>query len=172
MLILRCQIFNLFVGLEDSISGSESSSDEDDSADSDTVNTLVNKAKPRSRSISPGSGSRAAPQTALTWFHSPPATQIAVYKALYPDPKDASSYLSGLRDMQRTTENGRTWAMFMVAGGHFAGAVVRVSKADEEEEDEATNKKKKLKKPKPDTEVLRHKTFHRYTSLYPFYFVI
>lgn len=56
--------------------------------------------------------------------------------------------------------------MFMVAGGHFAGAVVRVSKPEEEDEieDEGSTKKKKPKKPKPDTEVLKHKTFHRYTS--------
>lgn len=57
--------------------------------------------------------------------------------------------------------------MFMVAGGHFAGAIVRVSKpqdeADEEQE-ETSGKKRKQKKPKPDTEVLKHKTFHRYTS--------
>lgn len=58
--------------------------------------------------------------------------------------------------------------MFMVAGGHFAGAVVRVSKEEEEvikeDENAAGKKKKKPKKPKPDTEVLVHKTFHRYTS--------
>jgi len=68
--------------------------------------------------------------------------------------------------MQAGGEEGRTWAMFMVAGGHFAGAVVRVSRPDEDEEkeDEARSKKKKPKRPKPDTEVLNHKTFHRYTS--------
>jgi hypothetical protein len=69
--------------------------------------------------------------------------------------------------MQQVVEDGRKWAMFMVAGGHFAGAVVRVSKAEEDEEpvDEGSaKKKKKPKKPKPDTEVLNHKTFHRYTS--------
>ena len=56
--------------------------------------------------------------------------------------------------------------MFMVAGGHFAAAIVRVSSPpeDEEAEDATAKKKRKLKQPKPDTEVLRHKTFHRYTS--------
>lgn len=53
--------------------------------------------------------------------------------------------------------------MFMVAGGHFAGAVVRVSR-DPDEDDEPSAKSKKQRKPKPDTEVLLHKTFHRYTS--------
>ena len=60
--------------------------------------------------------------------------------------------------------------MFMVAGGHFAGALVQVSQPKDEEEeahvegDTGKGRKKKLKKPKLETEVLRHKTFHRYTS--------
>lgn len=57
--------------------------------------------------------------------------------------------------------------MFMVAGGHFAGAVVRVSKEEDEAvnvDDDVVGKKKRPKKLKPDTEVLKHKTFHRYTS--------
>ena len=67
--------------------------------------------------------------------------------------------------MQRGGEGGRTWALFMVAGGHFAGAVVRVKRPDSEvDEDPAPTKKGKQKKPKPDIEVLEHKTFHRYTS--------
>jgi len=55
--------------------------------------------------------------------------------------------------------------MFMLAGGHFAGTVVRVSPSDNEDEQPQGATKKKPKRPKPDTEVLRHKTFHRYTSL-------
>jgi hypothetical protein len=62
------------------------------------------------------------------------------------------------------TPLGRKWAMFMTAGGHFAGIVVRVSKPEVEEESSKTAKQRKLKKPEPDTEVLLHKTFHRYTS--------
>jgi Bacteroidetes VLRF1 release factor len=60
--------------------------------------------------------------------------------------------------------SGRKWAMFMTAGGHFAGVIVRVSKPEVEEESSKTAKQRRLKKPVPDTEVLRHKTFHRYTS--------
>ena len=52
--------------------------------------------------------------------------------------------------------------MFMVAGGHFAGVVVRVSRSSEIVED--TVQKGKQKKPVPEMEILRHKTFHRYTS--------
>lgn len=155
----------MVLGLEDSISGSASSSDEDNSGESDAVNSLVNKAKRRARSPSPDTASPLVPQTALAWFHSPPSTQIGIYKALFPDPKDVSSYLSELHDMQISAEDGRTWALFMVAGGHFAGAVVRVSRPDDgDEEGDLNAKRKKQKKPKPDIEVLRHKTFHRYTS--------
>lgn len=67
--------------------------------------------------------------------------------------------------MQNGGHDGRTWAMFMVAGGHFAGAIVRVSTPDQNDEADDIKTKKTLKH---DTEVLRHKTFHRYTSLCTF----
>lgn len=157
--------FHTSSGLEDSISGSASSSDESGSGSSDAVNNLTRKARKLARSPSPNSGPRNLPQTALAWFHSPPDTQIGVYRALFPSGSDAATYLSELKNMQTRIENGRTWAMFMVAGGHFAGAIVRVSRPeDEEEQDPESNKRKKPKKPKPETEVLEHKTFHRYTS--------
>lgn len=80
--------------------------------------------------------------------------------------------------MQDGGEEGRQWAVFMTAGGHFAGAVIRVSKSIEEKTAEAAEtaaaasaapkKKPKASKapPKPAffLEVIRHKTFHRYTS--------
>lgn len=127
----------------------------------------MSKTKRVALSPSPTSGSRTVPQTALAWFHSPPNTQIGVYKALFASKLPATLQLPELRQMQQVVDGGRKWAMFMVAGGHFAGAVVRVSKPDEDEENEdngTVKKKKKPKKPKPDTEVLKHKTFHRYTS--------
>ncbi|TFK39410.1 hypothetical protein BDQ12DRAFT_681737 [Crucibulum laeve] len=152
--------------LEDSISGSASSSDEDESSESDAVKILMKKTKRlTTRSTSPES-TRQAPQTALTWFHSPPSTQIGVYRALFPLGTEADSYLQELKNLQQSTPEGRTWALFMTAGGHFAGALVRVSRAedDEEPEEEGVRKKKKQKKPKPEIEVLKHKTFHRYTT--------
>ena len=156
------------------MSGSASSSeddDEDDGQDSDDaddpVAALVDKTKRKLMLLETsddGDASRpagAGPATAQTWFHSPPSTQIGVYRALFSQPVDR--HLDELREMQQARE--RKWALFMVAGGHFAGAVVRVSRSDaEEEEEEEGGKKKKKKKPRQDTEVLRHKTFHRYTS--------
>lgn len=71
--------------------------------------------------------------------------------------------------MQERVEGGRKWAMFMVAGGHFAGAVVQVSRPAEEQDLPAKAKAKaktKPPKPKPETLILQHKTFHRYTSKY------
>lgn len=147
--------------LEDSLSGSESSSDEGTESDSerDAVSTLISKHKTRT-STSPDSSARRIPRTALSWFHSPPSTQIGVYRTLFPHDTPEDSYLEALKDIQTPISGGRRWAMFMVAGGHFAGAVVRVSKAGQEDEVQP----KKQKKPVLDTEVLRHKTFHRYTS--------
>jgi hypothetical protein len=150
--------------LEDSISGSASSEDEGASEDLDTVNALVNKTRRLARSPSPEYGLRRSPQTALAWFHSPPSTQIGIYRALFLHPKDTSSYLSDLKDMQTSVQGGRTWAMFMVAGGHFAGAVVRVSRPDLEDEEDGMKARRRPKRPRPDVEVLQHKTFHRYTS--------
>ncbi|KAF8630737.1 hypothetical protein AX17_005332 [Amanita inopinata Kibby_2008] len=169
--------------LEDSLSGSASSSSEGDSDngsnESDRVNALVNKTKRllRPRSTSPLDERRNAPLTALTWFHSPPSTQIGVYRALFSvetDPR-GDAYLEELKKVQRGKESvgdgdGRTWALFMVAGGHFAGAIVRVSrpeeddKGDEQEGGKGKKKHKAHKAQKPDTEVLRSKTFHRYTT--------
>lgn len=162
--------------LEDSLSGSASDDDDDDDSDDnddgkadtkDAVNTLLQKQRALACSRSPSpTAPRGPPQTALAWFHSPPSTQLGVYKALFPSRPNA--HLDALREMQAPVRGGRTWALFMVAGGHFAGAVVRVSPPEEDEDDDdSPAKRKKQKKQKPDTEVLLHKTFHRYTSASP-----
>ncbi|KAF8196726.1 hypothetical protein K438DRAFT_1718384 [Mycena galopus ATCC 62051] len=154
------EFLKLVDGLEDSISGSASEDSDSDDSD-DAVDALVSKAKRKARSRSPSQGPKLAPQTALAWFHSPPATQLGIYKAVFDSGVHQADYLSELKNIQ-TGE--RTWAMFMVAGGHFAGAIVRVSRGPEEDDNEEPQKKKKPKKQRPDTEVLKHKTFHRYTT--------
>ncbi|TFK74918.1 hypothetical protein BDN72DRAFT_758896 [Pluteus cervinus] len=151
----------LMDGLEDSLSGSASSDEDEGSNDSDTVNTLVKRVKRLNRSPSPSPEAGRGPQTALAWFHCPPSTQYGIYKAVLPSGTDSSDYISELRELQKRETHGRLWAIFMVAGGHFAGAVVRVSKPSVEEEEV---KSKKPKKPKPEVEILKHKTFHRYTT--------
>ncbi|PSR90572.1 hypothetical protein PHLCEN_2v4865 [Hermanssonia centrifuga] len=168
----EAQFAQLVDGLEDSISGSESSSDSDVDSD-DAVSALVHKTKRLHRPTKSDdeSPSSTGPNTPLIWFHSPPSTQLGIYKVLYPtyvlSQHSPQEYLEALKAMQSRIEGeGRTWALFMVAGGHFAGAVVRVQRPedDEETEDGKAGKKGKQKKTKPDTEVLKHKTFHRYTT--------
>lgn len=165
MLYTLCGPTNIYnsAGLDDSISGSASESESDDS---DAVAALVDKTRKLGRSPSPDSTTTPAiPQTPLAWFHSPPSTQIGVYKTLFPSAVPTSSYLDELKDMQEAIPNGRTWALFMTAGGHFAGAIVRVSRPSGTGEIELT-KKGKPKKPVTDIEILKHKTFHRYTSMF------
>lgn len=149
-------------GLEDSLSGSASSDESSD--ESDTVNVLLSKINHTSISNFTEDSTSRAPLTAVTWFHSPPSTQIGIYRMLFPLDTPPSAYLSELRGMQCVVEEGRKWAMFMVAGGHFAGAVVRVGRIADEEDEVLQTRKRKPPKPKPETEVLKHKTFHRYTS--------
>ncbi|KAG2129227.1 uncharacterized protein EDB93DRAFT_1234588 [Suillus bovinus] len=149
-------------GLEDSLSGSASSDESSDN--SDAVKVLVKKIKRRSRSPS-HSEERQIPLTALTWFHSPPSTQFGVYRMLFPMDTPASSYLAELKTIQERVKGGRKWAMFMVAGGHFAGAIVEVSRPVEDQDPTTSAKtKKKPPKPKSETSILKHKTFHRYTT--------
>ncbi|KAG1804509.1 uncharacterized protein BJ212DRAFT_1393488 [Suillus subaureus] len=149
-------------GLEDSISGSASSDESSD--DSDAVKALVSKIKRTSRSPSP-SEERKTPLTAVSWFHSPPSTQIGVYRMLFPIDTPPPLYLAELKSIQERVKGGRKWAMFMVAGGHFAGAIVEVSRPAENQDSTVSAKsKKKPPKPKPETSILKHKTFHRYTT--------
>ncbi|KAK7056226.1 hypothetical protein VNI00_002778 [Paramarasmius palmivorus] len=154
----------LLDGLEDSISGSESSNDSEGSSDSDAIVSLLNKHRVTSRPDSPTTSTPSVPQSAIAWFHSPPSTQIGVYRTVFPRSTPKTEYLPALKALQHKTPDGRKWAMFMVAGGHFAGAVIRVSRPEVEEEEEQGRSKKKPKGPPPNNEVLRHKTFHRYTT--------
>jgi len=76
---------------------------------------------------------------------------------------EQDEYASELKSMQESKPEGRLWTMIMIAGGHFAAIVVRVQNPMEEEP--ASLRKGKQRKPKPDYEILLHKTFHRYTSM-------
>ncbi len=162
------------------MSGSASSSSEDESSEngsSDAVNTLINKTKRLNARLAATSDEqentqKQIPHSPLIWFHSSQhQTQLGIYRTVFPTYIGSDGYLDEVKEIQKGGPEGRMWAMFMVAGGHFAGAIVKVAKSDEEREEEAeegataaTGKKKKPRKPKPETEVLRHKTFHRYTS--------
>lgn len=163
--------------MEDSLSGSASSSEGSDESEDDAVSALVHKTrrlntKANGAEDDDDDTGRNLPNMPVIWFHSPPATQLGTYKALFPSELISSRsdnvgqlFLDELKAMQKGGgEEGKKWALFMVAGGHFAGAVVRVSRPEGEEDEGGVTKKGKLRKPKPDNEVLMHKTFHRYTT--------
>ncbi|KIY52931.1 hypothetical protein FISHEDRAFT_69388 [Fistulina hepatica ATCC 64428] len=151
--------------IQDSLSGSETSDESDVDSSDDAVTTLVKKNKIARSDPQDDINVQNAPRTAIMWFHSPPSTQIGVYRTIFSSPRaDPLSHLSALKDMQAPSPHGRIWAMFMVAGGHFAGAIVRVSYPESDDTVEDIPKKGKQKRPRPDTEVLKHKTFHRYTT--------
>lgn len=158
-----------YLALDDSLSGSASESTEGDSdAESDKrLTTLLSRAtvKPHSRPHSPSLNQRNLPLTPLVWFHSPPSTQIGVYRTIFSSPNATVPYLHQLKEVQNCQEaEGKKWALFLVAGGHFAGAVARVHRDRSKDDDGGKTKKGKPKKVIPDTEVILHKTFHRYTS--------
>jgi hypothetical protein len=168
--------------LSDSISGSEST-DSDAEADSDpedAVQTALRRARTHVQSTGrPDSEelTKSIPRSPIQWFHSSPSTQIGIYAAVFPLGMDPHDYVAEIKRMQLSVSakddigtgddnGGRLWTLFMIAGGHFAGMVVRVSNTPDHLNPHAKNKGKH--KP-PEYEVLMHKTFHRYTSKSLFY---
>ncbi|OCF43369.1 cytoplasmic protein [Kwoniella heveanensis CBS 569] len=115
---------------------------------------------------------RAHLRTAVIWF-SPTAsipslqvpleTQFGVHRALFPPFETAADYLSELKNMQLSgsglgaeADSERRLTLLMVAGGHFAGMVVAIRPRGKTERQEV--------KGAGDVRVLKHKTFHRYTT--------
>ncbi|KAG9018896.1 hypothetical protein FRB90_008477 [Tulasnella sp. 427] len=180
--VTEAQFTNLVDGLEESISGSESSESNETDPSEDKVAALLHRTrlKGKSRSVSPEG--RNIPKSPILWFTSTdiPDTQLGVYATIFSTQSSPEAYVEELREMQDGGEDGRQWAVFMTAGGHFAGAVIRVSKSVSEKEAEeaeaaaaasapvAPKKKSKAskapQKPAFFLEVIRHKTFHRYTT--------
>ena len=157
--------------LEESLSGSASSSSSDEASESeDAVSTLLHKHKHTRAQSSSSPDERAIPRSPIMWLQSPDVqdTQFGVYTTLFPASTPVESYPDALRKMQDGGTRGRTWALFMTAGGHFAGMIVRVSKPGRlgEQTDTSSNKRGKGKSAhhQPEFEILAHKTFHRYTS--------
>ncbi|KAG8997783.1 hypothetical protein FRB94_007466 [Tulasnella sp. JGI-2019a] len=168
--VTESQFSALMGGLEDSLSGSASSS-EDEGSESDVVSTLLHKTRinGRSRSVSPSQDERVLPRSPILWLTSPtiPDTQLGIYTTIFPLGTTSSEYVNELRTMQDGGQHGRQWAVFMTAGGHFAGSIIRVCYPKEDTPDKGpgtTKTKSKGGQKKPELEVIRHKTFHRYTT--------
>jgi Bacteroidetes VLRF1 release factor len=158
------------LGLSDSLSGSESTSEGEQDSDIDRVGQLLARSK-LSKSSRPSTPTPVRiPRTALVCFHSAPSTQLRVYNAVFPQEMEQGEYVSELKSTQEPKPEGRMWTMIMIAGGHFAAIIVRVQ-GPIEEEPAAPSRKGKQRKPKQDYEILLHKTFHRYTSMLVYFAV-
>ncbi|KAF8310101.1 hypothetical protein DL93DRAFT_2140889 [Clavulina sp. PMI_390] len=186
--VTETEFATLVEGLEGSLSGSASSSDDDSQDDSDdAVSTLIQKHKKHNIRKNPQNKGAEdededygpkIPRSPIMWFQSSsvPNTQLGAYIAIFPssDPYFDSNEdnIRSLQELQDGGEHGRRWALFMVAGGHFAGMIARVSKpgrsstTSDVPEPVPTAKKGKGKANHavPDLEILAHKTFHRYTT--------
>lgn len=90
----------------------------------------------------------------------PADTQFGIHRALFPPFEQASDYLKELKRMQLTgngqDDDERRITLLMVAGGHFAGMVVGLRPRGKNEKQEV--------KAAGEVRVIKHKTFHRYTS--------
>ncbi|OCF57917.1 cytoplasmic protein [Kwoniella mangroviensis CBS 10435] len=112
---------------------------------------------------------RAHLRTAVIWFSPttsipslgvPKDTQFGVHRALFPPFDTAADYLTELKRMQLSGNNEedgeRRLTLLMVAGGHFAGMIVSIKPRGKSEKQEV--------KGAGEVRVLKHKTFHRYTT--------
>ena len=113
----------------------------------------------------------------IIWLHSPRIadTQFGIYTAILDSPNNSEFYANSIHLMQDGGDSGRLWALFMTAGGHFAGMIVRVSNPGFPSEVAAGSSSSGKKRPpkkghhhrQADFEIIAHKTFHRYTSTLP-----
>ena len=154
-------------GLEESISGSESDSSGSSSGSEghDAISSLLKKTKIKKRTSEEGE-TRFDPRSPIVWFTSSPIpdTQYGIYRTVFSKEGSPSTYVDELREMQDGGVDGRQWAVFMTAGGHFAGAIVRVCPEDGGIGASSSAPKKHKGPANQSLELLKHKTFHRYTS--------
>lgn len=123
---------------------------------------------------------RAELRTAIVWFQAknpqgatpvPDDTQLGIYRALIPQPlTEASTFLPALRALQLPPTPAafdpfeeRKVTLLMVAGGHFAGMVVSLRPLNLQQGKGLKPERQEVKGA-GEVRVLRHKTFHRYTS--------
>lgn len=116
---------------------------------------------------------RAQLRTSIIWFTIPSTssspllstipqdTQFGIHRALFPSTlTNSQQYLAALKGIQlrpdESPDEERRFTLLMVAGGHFAGMVVSLRQAGKNE--------KQMVKGAGEVRILKHKTFHRYTS--------
>ncbi|ELU43624.1 cytoplasmic protein [Rhizoctonia solani AG-1 IA] len=154
------QFTKLVQDLAESLSGSESSTNS--SSSEDAVSALLQRKQKRGIDYGQPDDDDlpTLPRSPIAWFHAPneyPDTQFGVYTALFPTGTEPGDYTKALRNLQSDSPEDRLWTMLATAGGHFAGLVVRVKIPRQAESS-------RNKKAAPEMEIIKHKTFHRYTS--------
>ncbi|CAE6482054.1 unnamed protein product [Rhizoctonia solani] len=154
------QFTKLVEDLAESLSGSESTTNS--SSSEDAVSTLLHKKQKRGMDHTQldDDDMPNLPRSPIAWFHAPndyPDTQLGVYTALFPAGTEPANYTRALRDLQTESSEHRLWTMLATAGGHFAALVVRVKIPRQ-------GGSAKGKKAAPEMEIIKHKTFHRYTT--------
>ncbi|QRW17078.1 cytoplasmic protein [Rhizoctonia solani] len=154
------QFTKLVQDLAESLSGSESSTNS--SSSEDAVSALLQRKQKRGIDYGQPDDDDlpTLPRSPIAWFHAPneyPDTQFGVYTALFPTGTEPGDYTKALRNLQSDGPEDRLWTMLATAGGHFAGLVVRVKIPRQAESS-------RNKKAAPEMEIIKHKTFHRYTT--------
>ncbi|CAE6513608.1 unnamed protein product [Rhizoctonia solani] len=153
------QFTKLVEDLAESLSGSESSTNS--SSSEDAVSALLHKKQKRGidHAQLDDNDMPNLPRSPIAWFQAAndyPDTQFGVYTALFPTGTEPTNYVKALQDLQTESPEDRLWTMLATAGGHFAGLVVRVKIPRQG----GTKSKKAV----PEMEIIKHKTFHRYTT--------
>ncbi|CUA78167.1 VMS1 homolog C1827,04 [Schizosaccharomyces pombe 972h-] [Rhizoctonia solani] len=154
------QFTKLIEDLAESLSGSESSTNSNSS--DDAVAALLYKKQKRGldHTQMDDEDMPNLPRSPIAWFQAPndyPDTQFGVYTALFPTGTEPTNYVRALQDLQTESSEDRLWTMLATAGGHFAALVVRVKIPRQ-------GNSTKGKKAAPQMEIIKHKTFHRYTT--------
>lgn len=169
--VAEAEFDDLLEGLNESISGSDSSSPSDDEDDNSGPTDQLSALLKRNAILSHPNDEPATAATVtgwkqgagkapIIWFNSPllPAeSSLGVYRAIFTTAEQSeASWLSALRSKQLSVQpKGREPHIFMcmIGGGHFAAMVVslapKVSKVGGGERSAA---------------IIAHKTFHRYTT--------
>ncbi|KAH8147682.1 uncharacterized protein LAJ45_08146 [Morchella importuna] len=165
--VTEAEFDDLLEGLNESISGSDSSSDDDgESGPTDQLSALLKRNavlanpddEPTTTAVAAG-WKQGAGKAPIIWFNSPllPAeTSLGVYRALFTKPEQSdASWLDALRTKQLSAQpKGKEPHIFMcmIGGGHFAAMVVSLAPKVAKTGGERS------------AAILAHKTFHRYTT--------
>ncbi|EPS37815.1 hypothetical protein H072_8511 [Dactylellina haptotyla CBS 200.50] len=150
-------------GLSESISGSESSSTEEEGQTSDPLASLLRKKATLKSAEEVEESTARKPRSPIIWLSSPKLPQftyLGVYRAILPAGTEENGVPEILNTLQTTPTPAPPTAsdphifLCMIGGGHFAAMIVslypKLTKRNGVIEREAV--------------VLAHKTFHRYTT--------